>query len=344
MNTTAGAVMNEAGASNRSPRLHSQRGYTLVELMVSMTLGLILVAGVVTMFVSSKQGYRVQESAGRMQENARFAMTYLAEALRQADFWGGVPATSVLDSYGLSNASGTPCADDALWIADYRTGLQGWTGGTASPLGDCTVADYVANSDVIIARFADPNEFILDAGLAAAAADPANGPLFIRTAVGRNAVLFDGANYINAQALIPGTESTGVLTYRYGAYVFFIRNFVSGEKSVPSLYWRRMDSSGVSDSQQLVEGVEQMKFSYGMDNDGDRIVDSYVGADAVTAWNNVLAVRVALIVRGDELDRFTDTQSYPMTPTFDYTPATDAQRFQRRMYVRDIQVRNRVRG
>jgi len=62
----------------------NQSGYSLVELMVAMVLGLLLVGGVVQVFQSGKASYRVQEGLGRLQENGRFADFYLSRVLRQA--------------------------------------------------------------------------------------------------------------------------------------------------------------------------------------------------------------------------------------------------------------------
>jgi len=57
----------------RHPR---QQGLTLVELMIAMVIGLILIAGVIQIFLSSQQAYRTQESMSRIQESGRFAWRY----------------------------------------------------------------------------------------------------------------------------------------------------------------------------------------------------------------------------------------------------------------------------
>ena len=65
---------------------------------------------------------------------------------------------------------------------------------------------------------------------------------------------------------------------------------------------------------------------------------------AAADWDDVIAVRVGLVIRGDELDEFTDTQTYELPGGFSYTPAAADQRFQRRVIVKDFQVRNRTRN
>ncbi|MEN8762921.1 MAG: prepilin-type N-terminal cleavage/methylation domain-containing protein, partial [Thiogranum sp.] len=49
-------------------------GFSMVELMVAMTISLLLMAGVVQIFGSSKASYVMQEGTSRLQENARFTL------------------------------------------------------------------------------------------------------------------------------------------------------------------------------------------------------------------------------------------------------------------------------
>jgi type IV pilus assembly protein PilW len=54
-----------------------QRGFTLIELLVSMFIGLLVIAGTTQIFIGTKQTYRVQQAASRLQENGRFALDML---------------------------------------------------------------------------------------------------------------------------------------------------------------------------------------------------------------------------------------------------------------------------
>lgn len=64
----------------------TQMGLSLVELMVAMALGLLLMTGVVQVFLSSRQTYAVNEAMGRMQENGRFALEFMARSARLAGY------------------------------------------------------------------------------------------------------------------------------------------------------------------------------------------------------------------------------------------------------------------
>ena len=79
----------------------------------------------------------------------------------------------------------------------------------------------------------------------------------------------------------------------------------------PSL-WRII---GAGAPQELIEGIEAMQILYGEDTDGDRLVNAYVKADAVTNWNNVISVTFAMLIRSVEPNApETDTRTYTAAP------------------------------
>ena len=65
-----------------------QQGLTLVELMVAATLGLVIMAGVIQLFISSKETYRINSFISQIQESGRFAIEAVAHDLRMAGYQG----------------------------------------------------------------------------------------------------------------------------------------------------------------------------------------------------------------------------------------------------------------
>jgi type IV pilus assembly protein PilW len=63
-----------------------QKGMTLIEIMIALLLGVFLLAGVMQIFISSRETYRVQEALSRLQENGRFAMDFIGRDIRMADY------------------------------------------------------------------------------------------------------------------------------------------------------------------------------------------------------------------------------------------------------------------
>ncbi len=65
---------------------HRQDGLALVELMVALVLGLFVSAAIAQLFLSAKRSHDVNEAMARVQENGRFAMSFLLYDMRMADY------------------------------------------------------------------------------------------------------------------------------------------------------------------------------------------------------------------------------------------------------------------
>jgi type IV pilus assembly protein PilW len=100
-----------------------QRGFSLVELMISMVLGLLIIAGASSVFLSNKQLYRTSTALGHVQENSRSAFELIARDLRQSRLTGcGNQGTVTNRLNGFA----------ALWYANFAAQpLMGYDAGTA---------------------------------------------------------------------------------------------------------------------------------------------------------------------------------------------------------------------
>ena len=74
------------------PERSLQQGFSLIELMIAMVLGFIVIAGLISVLVSTQRAYHVQESNNFSQQTVRFALDRMGYGLRMADFWGGTRA------------------------------------------------------------------------------------------------------------------------------------------------------------------------------------------------------------------------------------------------------------
>ena len=95
----------------------SQKGMTLVELLISITLGLIITAALLSLFINSRQSYRVNENMSRLQENARFAVSFLSRDLRMADYRACVTGDRLVNAVAGQNDTGLNGSDTVtiLW-------------------------------------------------------------------------------------------------------------------------------------------------------------------------------------------------------------------------------------
>jgi prepilin-type N-terminal cleavage/methylation domain-containing protein len=139
-------------------------GLTLIELMVAMTISLLILAALVSVFVNMSRTTNEMAKTNSLIENGRFAIQLLQDDLVHAGFWGGyVPQ---FDNFSFSavpadapTAVPNPCAAYNIWDSTYRNNILGTpvqsydtlpTGaGCLSPLAQ------KINSDVLVVRHAD---------------------------------------------------------------------------------------------------------------------------------------------------------------------------------------------
>src|SRR5210317_239223 len=95
---------------------HHQQGLSLIELMIAIMLSIFITAALITLFVNSKQNYRMNENMSRLQENARFAMSFIARDLRMADYRTCVTSNRRGNAISGSNNSGLNNSDTVAII------------------------------------------------------------------------------------------------------------------------------------------------------------------------------------------------------------------------------------
>lgn len=107
---------------SRSPR--RQSGFSLIELMITLLLGLVVVGAASGMFLANKRVYSSTETLGRIQENARVAFELMSRDLREA---GGNPCSSAATVVNQMTSG-----DNAWWL-NFANGMRGYAGDEAVP-------------------------------------------------------------------------------------------------------------------------------------------------------------------------------------------------------------------
>ncbi len=74
-------------SKNKQPAT-AARGFSLVELMIALLIGLVIAIGVVQIFSATRATYQLDESLARAQENGRFALEFLSQDVRHAGYAG----------------------------------------------------------------------------------------------------------------------------------------------------------------------------------------------------------------------------------------------------------------
>ena len=85
-----------------------QSGLSLIEIMIALLIGAFLLGGVIQIFIGSKQTYRMQQNLSRLQENGRFAMSFLAKDIRMSGYWSCIiPSNTNNDIAGTNDNTAT---------------------------------------------------------------------------------------------------------------------------------------------------------------------------------------------------------------------------------------------
>ena len=339
-----------------------QRGFSLVELMVSILLGLILLAGVLSIFFSSKVTYFTNEKTSRLQENGRVALDFVTHDIRSSGYQGC--ARGLQFNSTLNNAA------TLLW--SYVFPVQGFesdgAGGYTPALGIVLDPAPLPDSDVIVTRAAmrdgramrmETNLASLNSPVTVLNANPA--PVAAGTIMmisDCNAVsVFQASGWMagapNGQILhaIGGADpgnATDDLGYLYEAgarvaplqtVIYYVANDpVSGD---PGLF-RQVGAT--QPAELLIEGVQALQIAYAEDTNGDRIANGWGTADTVGNWNNIISVSLAVLIRSDQSGTTTDANTYQLLTAalggVTLGPYND--RRQRMVFTTTVALRNRA--
>ena len=329
-----------------------QHGLTLVEIMVAMTIGLVLLGGVITILVSSQQTYRVNEALARIQENARFAFQILSRDIRMTGYMGCV---------GEGTVPVNTLNDSAAYLWNFGQPIQGFeaAGGGWTPALPVEITSPLGGHDILVIRGVDGSgarvlshpggtppgsanlKLTADSGLQdndiVLVTDCLAAAVFQITNISTSAVQ-DNVVHNTGGGSTPGNATKNLgQSYEGGEIIristrsYYVRTNPNG---TPALYWRR----GNEAAEELVEGVEDMQIDYGVDTDGDRAADVYQTADLVVDWENVVSVRINLLMQSTE----DNIASQPQTYTFNGAVTTSADRRLRKTYSTVVALRNRT--
>jgi type IV pilus assembly protein PilW len=329
-----------------------QQGFGLVEVMVAITLGLLLTAAVLQLFVSNNTTYRTTNSVGVVQDNARFAQDTLSKELRMTGYRGCLSKQNVAITNTLNSAT--------TLSYDFTAGLRGYNDLTASLPSELSThltgdPKPLAKSDLLLIQgpssepiaivanndasqlFAAPSAMtLLNDGDIALVTDCSKARIFQITGLtaaggvvsvthsdtgsyvpGNNSVLSWDPNNKNE---LFGTNAE-LMSYQTATY-YLATNTATGQ---PALY-RKIDGNPATP---LLDYVFDLQILYGVDTNGDRQTDSYQTANNVSNWGNVLTIKVQLLLGSEDAGIVPKKQSvtfngttFTATDTRWYMPTT----------------------
>lgn len=296
--------------------MRSQQGFSLIELMISMVIGLVIILALVTLLINVNRNNSELSKTNRVIENGRFALQMLESDVVHAGFWGGhVPKfddlTSTVVPTDVPTAVPDPCLPLASWDAAYKTNLLGIpiqayeipaiVPSPTVPACATRVVDPQPSTDVLVVRHVEPCAAGVDAGCAAAVA----GDVYLQAP---RCTTTSSPNYVTSTVPALGTDTftfykrdcaTLADMYRYVSNLYFVRSYaVAAGDGIPTLMRSQFNGTSHPAAEALIEGIQGFRVEFGIDN----VSDSGAGVNFTQAvtWANP-AILSSPTNRGDGL-------------------------------------------
>lgn len=269
----------------RHNKPEGQSGFSLIELMVAMTLGLIILFAVSELFVNNTRVRNELEQGSRQIENGRYAVQLLVDELNNAGFFGesgsqtfpapaDFPPACFADAADITASLGVPVYGQSQVAEAAAPGcLSSFKGGNSflALRRASTCAVGTAGCDGFAA-----GQYHLQVS---ACAEESPGSILLAD---------------NTAALDRRTRKCDVAEmapiYRYLSRIYYVNQ---ADQLV------RADLSGSNGYvvTPLVDGVEQIHFQYGIDSSGDGVPEAFSAAPAQADWEDVVSVRIWVLSR-----------------------------------------------
>jgi type IV pilus assembly protein PilW len=335
-----------------------QRGFTLVELMVAITVSLLLMLGLTVVFVGNSRSFTENERSSQQIENGRYALALLSEGIRHAGFYGEVADVTNLiltPAITLPAVLPDPCVTDVASVrAALSLPLQGVDAPDAVPT---CLPDHVAGTDVLVVRRSNTTTI-------PAASAVGNGYYTQVSFCPTQLPVFE----MGQSGLVLQEKDCATLApvRQYHVEIYFVSpcsrpTGANGmckntDPALPTL--KRLELRPAGDTTcpvfaqaswclvPLVEGIETLQIEYGINTSATPTgsPDVYKNTPASTVeWADVVAIRLHVLARNvDQTGGYTDTKTYQLGLNADGTPynLTPGGAYKRHAYTEVVRVNN----
>ena len=342
-------------------------GFTLIELMLSLTIGMMVVITIGYVYLGASRTFRAMDASSRMQENARFSIERISYDLRMAGFAGCSHTTiaNVLNnpSAWQYNLFGQPLVGYESGVSNFPSGIAPLRGDAFSVLRANNAKEYIVDThNSPSAQFQLTADHDIKQGEILVVTDCSHAAVFQMSNVNNNNTI-KTVNHNTGGTLVPGNCTKGFglpvdcsnpngtpyifpagsRLFRLNAATYYVRNNNNNE---PSLFRQT-----VSGDEEVVEGVEELQVLYGVDTTAtaDGTADQYVTANQVTVvapganneekWKRVLSLRLNLLMVSRNGENVTTA---PQTYTYNGMITTPGDRKMRKVFITTIAIRNRL--
>ncbi len=328
------------------------QGFTLIELLVSMTLGLVLLGGMMSMYFGSRTADKARTELGDIEANARVALEALRDGIKHAGY------TSV-HYVKLEKPFHTP-SDNTITDSICRDGKKLVVSGSTA--GDGTVIAGLTRPPNELLGYTKDNAAGDIITVIARPDDPISGPIYRgcgSMANSNNTFVTDSINHayqtststpaqdIARQTACSADKATGMHdSFAAKIYSAYFLKQDSGQPKQLMCYGSRSSSSTPL---VIADNIDNMQIRYGVLRD---MIDGvggnlrFMSADQVEAladgWSSVISVQVAILVGSDNANVLVDarSRSFDLLDVTITKPATDHRLY--KVYSTTINLPNRA--
>ncbi|GAB0110398.1 PilW family protein [Pseudoalteromonas distincta] len=321
-----------------------QKGFTLIEIMISLFIGGLILGGVMFTYISMKVTTKDTMAIGELQESGRLAINIMQRDIEQVGFWGTFYDDAfVADNTSSLPNSGSDCFEglnngsfpDLTSSSNFRA-IYAKTASAATEL-NC-VKNATKGSDILQVKFLQGHQIFAETGNNETQSDE---NYFI--AEQEQAQFYRGI--VN-----PDTLNLNATIWPYSHHVYYIseQTYKLNNKNltVPVLMRKRLAGENIV-TETIMEGVENMRFVFGLDTSSDGRVDTYRSINNMTAsdWENrkgVLTVQVFLLIRTLQPDAGVkiNNQQYVLGEDDDKRELSFKDNFRRTVFTTTIRLNN----
>ena len=267
-----------------------QNGFSIVEMMVAMTVTLFIIGALITVVIGSSSANRTRDTSTDLQTNGRYALEQIKNDLLHAGyvgisslFWPDEPITT---------ASSHPVAINVTNACDTTTvgqlSQRIWGANDANPFSATCIpaANYLAG-DILMIRALDPN--------------PVTAPFSV-TRVYYHSAYEGGQPFVGPTPpdFTASSKQPPYVDYELNETVYYISPFTNNaaeNPQVPALYRTRLGNGPAMIPELVASGVENLQIRYGVFQ-ADQSVRYMSAAEMAPAdWDIVQSVQVWLLLR-----------------------------------------------
>lgn len=323
-------------------QIRRNRGFSLIELMIAMVLGLMLSAGIFTVFSGNKRSSDLNSTMSDMQESARFALNQLSADIRMAGYQGckdvnrgggnvlavGAPTTNL----ELTAAVGSVVASATNWVPTLPAG--------AIPL----VSNVIPNTHALTLQFGSSATFPLSdnvggnnpnrtadipvdttAGISSEPFNIQTGEFaIISNCTGSDLIRVSGVANDGSVSHTNGLNTTNSLTHdyfadrntkfmRFNSNIYYVGDTGSTSENgtmITGLFQQKLPYTAANPPVLMISGVEDMRILFGA-RTGTNAMSFLAPDDPALRPQDIESVRIGLLmVSEDDINDRVDERTY----------------------------------